>query len=70
MGSKERKKMKIDEFPRDIMASIEALENDVEFVKGVITPEILVDYLEQKIKEQKMGSMIPNPYEFDEYFHL
>jgi len=70
MGSKERKKMKIEEFPRDIMGSIESLENDIDFIKGVITPEILVDYLEQKAKEQRMGSMIPNPYEFDEYFHL
>jgi glutamine synthetase len=70
MGSKERKKMKIDEFPRDIMSSVESLENDIEFIKGIITPEILVDYLEQKVKEQKTGSMIPNPYEFDQYFHL
>ncbi|MCX6773415.1 MAG: hypothetical protein NTY68_00235 [Candidatus Micrarchaeota archaeon] len=70
MGSKERKKMKIEEFPRDIMSSIESIENDIDFIKGIITPEILVDYLEQKVKEQKTGSMIPNPYEFDEYFHL
>jgi glutamine synthetase len=70
MGSKERKKRKIEEFPRDIMSSIESLENDIDFIKGTIAPEILVDYLEQKAKEQRMGSMIPNPYEFDEYFHL
>jgi|GEM_PF-4588794 len=70
LGSKERQKLKVEEFPRELMTAIEAMENDVEFVKGVITPELLVDYLEQKIKEQRMGSMIPNSYEFDQYFHL
>jgi glutamine synthetase len=70
MPVKERKRLKVEEFPRELMVAIEAMESDVDFVKGVITPELLVDYLEQKLKEQRMGSMIPNAYEFDQYFHL
>jgi glutamine synthetase len=70
LGAKERRKLKVEEFPRDLMTAIEAMESDMDFVKGIITPELLVDYLEQKMKEQRMGSMIPNSYEFDQYFHL
>ncbi len=70
LTSRDRKKYKVREFPRDMFASIEALESDNDYLKGIFPPELLVDYLEIKIKEFKENSSMPTAYEFDRYFSL
>ena len=49
-GGKKKKEILL---PTNLYESIEALESDTKFIKGVVPPEFLEDYLELKLRQQK-----------------
>jgi len=68
--SKKKKKREWNELPSSLYGSIEALESDPTFLKGVIPTEFLESYLDRKIKEFKDNSMAINAWEMEKYFNV
>ncbi|MBI5051339.1 type I glutamate--ammonia ligase, partial [Candidatus Micrarchaeota archaeon] len=65
-SGKMRSKMK--KVPENLKESIEALENDTKFIKGVFSPELLGDYLDLKLAEHKEAMKAVSGYELNKYF--
>lgn len=67
--SRRMKELKIRALPDSIMEAITALESDNKFLKGFISPELLAEYLEQRLAEHKENERRPTAFEMDKYFN-
>lgn len=69
MDSKRMKELKVRQLPSSLMDAIAALENDNKFLKGFVSPELLAEYLEQRLAEHKENEKRPTAYEMEIYFN-
>lgn len=69
LNSRKMKELKIKPLPVSIIDAISALESDNKFLKGFIAPELLADYLEQKIAEHNENEKRPTAFEIERYFN-
>lgn len=69
MSEKDRKTAKVKLLPSNILEAISALEKDSKFLKGFVAPELLADYLAQKIFEHNENEKRPTAFEIDKYFN-
>ena len=67
-SSSKAKDAKAKPLPQGIMESVSALESDSKFLKGIMSSELLADYLEQKISEHQENERRPTTYEMEKYF--
>jgi glutamine synthetase len=70
MGTKERKDAGIDYLPSSLIEAISEFETDNAFLKGVLSSELLEDYLAQKMDEQKSHNLRTSAYEFEAYYNV
>ncbi len=70
MSSKEMKDAGVDYLPSSILEAISELETDSAFLKGVLSSELLEDYLEKKMEEQKHHNLRTSAYEFEAYYNV
>lgn len=66
----ESKKKKASVLPLSLYGAIEAFESDPKFIKGIMSPELLGDYLELKLAEHKDGSKAISGWELDKYWNV
>jgi len=69
MDSSEKRKHKIKSLPGSLMEAMDALQNDVNFLKGTITPDMLSDYLDAKLEEVKESGGEVHPQDISRYFN-
>ncbi len=69
MDAKKMKELKIRALPNSIDDALSALESDNKFLKGFISPELLEEYLEQRLAEQKENEKMPTAFEMERYFN-
>ncbi|NPA22062.1 MAG: hypothetical protein GXN92_00565 [Candidatus Micrarchaeota archaeon] len=69
LSTPEKRQKKIKEFPKDFLTVIEELESDSEYLKGVLPPELLIEYVEGRYKEIRDNLSQPTAYELERYFH-
>ncbi len=69
LTKKEKQLHSIVDFPKDMRAVIEALEEDNKYLSGVFPTELLVDYLNVKVKEIQKDNSTPSNFEFSNYFY-
>lgn len=67
--SKRLKELKIKPLPATLMDALAALDSDSKFLKGFISPELLSDYLEQRVNEHRENEKRPSAYELERYFN-
>ncbi len=65
----ETKKRKIHQLPTSLYGAIEALESDPKFIKGIMPPELLGDYLEMKLIEYKESIKAVSGWELEKYWN-
>ncbi|NYZ60526.1 glutamine synthetase beta-grasp domain-containing protein [Candidatus Micrarchaeota archaeon] len=70
MNTKERKEAGIDYLPSSLIEAISEFETDNAFLKGVLSSELLEDYLAQKMDEQKSHNLRTSAYEFEAYYNV
>ncbi|MEW5996797.1 MAG: glutamine synthetase family protein [Candidatus Micrarchaeota archaeon] len=70
MGAKERKDAGVGYLPSSLLEAVSEFETDNAFLKGVLSPELLEDYLEQKMNEQKEHNLRTSAYEFEAYYNV
>jgi len=68
--SKKKKKTEWKELPGTLYESIEALESDPTFLKGVIPTELLEEYLDIKLKEYSNSKTAISAWEMRHYFNV
>ncbi len=68
----EEKRAKIKPLPDTLLAAIEALRSDRDYLLqgGVFTPDLLDTWIARKTKEARDLETRPHPYEFDMYYSL
>ncbi len=62
-----KKKVKL---PKNLFEAAEALESDIKFLKGVMPPELLADYIDAKLKEHKQSLLAVSAWELHKYFDI
>ena len=70
MGSKERARAHIKEMPSSLGEAIKALNSDNNYLKGILTPELLAIYLEKKLIDERENATSPTHYELMKYGEL
>lgn len=66
----EVKKRKWNVLPSNLYQSIEALESDPKFIKGVIPPELLEVYLDLKLSEYRDSQQSVSNWELEKYWNF
>lgn len=69
MSRHQMKSNKIKSMPKDLLSGIGSLESDNSFLKGYLSPDILAEYLDEKLKEHKENEARPTAYEIENYFN-
>ncbi|MFA5076924.1 MAG: glutamine synthetase family protein [Candidatus Micrarchaeia archaeon] len=69
LDSKRAKELKIKPLPSSITEAIAALDSDNKFLKGFFSPELLGEYLEMRLSEQKENERRPTAFEIEKYFN-
>ncbi|HNT60677.1 MAG TPA: hypothetical protein PKJ97_01730, partial [Candidatus Bilamarchaeaceae archaeon] len=70
MSGKERKDAGVEYLPSSLLEAISELETDNSFLKGIISSELLEDYLARKMNEHTEQGMRTSAYEFEEYYNV
>ena len=70
MDSKARKDAGIDYLPSSLLEAVSELETDNAFLKGILSSELLEDYLAMKMEEQKQHNLRTSAYEFEAYYNV
>ena len=65
-----RKKRITKELPTSLYEAIEALESDTKFIKGVIPPELLEDYLDLKLRQHKEDRKAISMQDHKNYYNI
>lgn len=65
-----KKKKERAALPRNLYEAIEALESDPKFIKGIIPPELLGDYLDLKLGEHRDSLKALSSWEMEKYFNV
>ncbi len=55
---------------KSLYESIQALESDTKFIKGVMPPDLLGVYLDQKLDEHKASMKALSNWEMEKYFNV
>ncbi len=64
-----KKKRAPKELPESLYGAIEALESDTKFIKGVIPPELLEDYLDLKLRQHKEDKKAVTMQDHKKYYN-
>lgn len=70
MNAKERKDAGVEYLPSGLIEAVSELETDNAFLKGILSSELLEDYLAKKMGEQTEHNMRTSAYEFEEYYNV
>jgi glutamine synthetase len=70
MSEAARKKMGIKEVANSFNISLEAIENDNDFLNGIFSPELLYTYTEMRMNDYKDHENKPSDLDYFDYFHL
>ena len=65
-----KKKRVVKELPEDLYGAIEALESDTKFIKGLVPAELLEDYLDLKLKQQKADRKAVSMEDHKRYYNV
>lgn len=65
-----KKKKTRPSLPQSLYESTEALESDTKFIKGIIPPDLLGDYLDLKLTEHKDSLKAVSTWEMKKYFNV
>ncbi len=66
----EKKKRTYKALPNTLYGSMEALESDNKFIKGIVPSELLGDYLDMKLDEYRSERKALSGYELERYYNL
>lgn len=69
-GEETSKKRKVATLPTSLYGAIEAFESDPKFIKGIMAPEMLGDYLDLKLTEHKESIKALSGWELDRYWNI
>jgi glutamine synthetase len=68
---KESKKKRVEkELPSSLYEAIQALESDTKFIKGLLSPELLSDFLDKKLRQHREAMMGVSGLELQKYFNV
>ncbi|MFA5049426.1 MAG: glutamine synthetase beta-grasp domain-containing protein [Candidatus Micrarchaeia archaeon] len=70
MTEKEKRENKIRPLPSTLLESLEALQSDEKFLKGVVPSEMISEYMELKLEEISKLENTVSPSEIDMYFNV
>jgi glutamine synthetase len=70
MGTKEMKDAGVKYLPSSLLEAVSELETDNTFLKGIISSDLLEDYLGKKMQEQTDNNLRTTAYEFEAYFNM
>ncbi|MEM4331396.1 MAG: hypothetical protein QXI89_01375 [Candidatus Anstonellales archaeon] len=70
MSEQQRKKAQIKELPLSFKESLEAIQSDNEFLKGVLSTELAYTYTEMRVQEYKEYKQKSSDNDYFYYFHL
>jgi len=68
LTAQRRKELSIEQLPTSLSSSVECLQSDSEFLKGVFTSDLLEAMIEIEMDGERMVASRPHPYEFYLYF--
>ncbi|MEM0233246.1 MAG: glutamine synthetase, partial [Candidatus Nezhaarchaeales archaeon] len=60
----------IEKLPSDLREALQCLQSDREFLKPVMSDELINTWIELKLEECEQVNSIPHPYEFHLYFDI
>ncbi|MCF8884564.1 MAG: type I glutamate--ammonia ligase [Nitrososphaerota archaeon] len=70
LAVEKKRELGIEKLPSDLREALQCLQSDREFLKPVMSDELINTWIELKLEECEQVNSIPHPYEFHLYFDI